>query len=403
MGLVAQAGGGSLGKMSKKEIIVCGGGVAGLAMALGLARKGFDAALLGPAPPRPTLGPDEYHPRVYAISRASQGFLESLGVWQMMDARRLTPIEAMEVHGDTGGAVTLHAWQANQHTLAWIVESGEMERVLQQAIQVYGLSWWKEKFSHLEGRVVCTETGRRAPVELLVGADGANSPVRKCAGIPHHSHPYGDNGVVVHLDAELPHQNIAVQWFLGDSILALLPMPDTASGHQVSMVWSLRESAAAEIMAMDPEARSECLQARLEAATGGRLGRLKPRSQPFSFPLFLEHSGMVAPGVALVSDAAHRVHPLAGQGLNLGLGDVRDLLRILSEKETYRSVGDQRILNRYKRARAEPLLAMRLATDGLHKLFRTEAAPVVALRNLGMHTVDRLPFVKRFLIDGAAG
>ena len=389
--------------MSKKEIIVCGSGVAGLAMALGLARKGFDAALLGPPPPRPALGPDDYHPRVYAISRASRDFLESLGVWQMMDEQRVTPVEAMEVHGDTGGAVTLHAWQANQPTLTWIVESGEMERVLQQALQVYGLTWWKERFTHLEGRVVCTDTGRRAPFELLVGADGAKSPVRNSAGISHRSRPYGDTGVVVHLDAELPHQNIAVQWFAGDSILALLPMPDTAHGHQVSMVWSLPDHVAAELMAMDPDARSDVLESRLAAATGGRLGRLRPRSQPFSFPLYLERSGMVAPGVALVSDAAHRVHPLAGQGLNLGLGDVQDLLRVLVEKEGYRSVGDQRILSRYKRARAEPLLAMSVATDGLHRLFQTQMAPVVALRNLGMQAVDRLPFVKRFLIDGAAG
>ena len=403
MGPLAQAGRGPDGKMSKKEIIVCGSGVAGLAMALGLARKGFDAALLGPPAPRPALGPDEYHPRVYAISRASRDFLESLGIWQMMDEQRVTPVEAMEVHGDTGGTVTLHAWQANQPTLAWIVESGEMERVLQQAVQVYGLAWWKEKFTHLDGRVVVTDSGRRAAFELLIGADGAKSPVRNAAGIPHHSRPYRDCGVVVHLDAELPHQNIAVQWFTGDSILALLPMPDTAQGHQVSMVWSLREQAAAELMAMEPEARNDFLESRLAAATGGRLGRLRPRSRPFSFPLYLERSGMVGSGVALVSDAAHRVHPLAGQGLNLGLGDVQDLLHVLTEKENFRSVGDQRVLSRYKRARAEPLLAMSAATDGLHRLFQTEFAPVVALRNVGMQAVDRLPFIKRFLIDGAAG
>ena len=389
--------------MNRQDIIVCGSGIAGSAMALGLARKGFSVTLLGPAPARPELDRDAYHPRVYAISIASRRLLESLGVWQMMDSRRVTPVEAMEVHGDTGGMVTLHAWQATEHTLAWIVESGEMERVLQQAIQVYGLPWWQEKFTELQGRVVCTDTGRRLPFELLIGADGARSPVRRAAGIHHHSRPYGDHGVVVHLEAELPHQNTAVQWFTGDSILALLPMPDTATGHQVSMVWSMPEQAATDLMALEADARAEVLEARLAAATGGRLGRLRVRSTPFAFPLFLERSGMVGQGVALVSDAAHRVHPLAGQGLNLGLGDVNDLLRVLVEKETYRSVGDPRVLSRYRRARAEPLVAMSVATDGLHRLFATQAAPVVALRNLGMHAVDRLPFIKRFLIDGAAG
>ena len=385
------------------EILVCGSGIAGLAMGLGLARKGFQATLLGPPPPRPALGPDDYHPRVYAISLSSRRFLESLGVWQMLDARRVTPVETMEVHGDTGGRVVLHAWQATQQNLAWIIESGEMERVLQQAVQVYGLRWEHDKFTRLEGRSACTESGGRLPFELLVGADGARSPVRRSAGIFHHSRPYGDTGVVAHLDAELPHQNVAIQWFTGDSILALLPMPDTAGGHQVSMVWSLPEQAAAELMALEPQARDEFLDTRLAAATGGRLGRLRLRSTPFAFPLFLERSGMVAPGVALVSDAAHRVHPLAGQGLNLGLGDVQSLLGILAGRESYRGVGDERVLSRYRRARAQPLLAMSAATDGLHRLFAVQAAPVVALRNLGMQAVDQLPFVKRLLIGGAAG
>lgn len=389
--------------MNKQEILVCGSGIAGLAMALGLARKGFDATLLGPPVALPPLAQDDYHPRVYAISLASRRFLEELGVWRLMNASRVTPVESMEVHGDTGGLVTLHAWQATQDTLAWIIESGEMERVLQQAIHVYGVRWWQEKLTGLEGRVALTDSGRRIPFDLLVGADGARSPVRQHAGIFHESRPYGDTGVVAHLDAELPHQNVAVQWFTGDSILALLPMPETAAGPQVSMVWSLREQAAKEFMALESTARADFLESRLAAVTGGRLGRLRLRSTPFPFPLFLERSGMVAPGVALVSDAAHRVHPLAGQGLNLGLGDVQDLLRILATKESFRSVGDERVLNRYRRSRAQPLMAMSAATDGLQRLFAAQPAPVVALRNLGMQAVDRLPMIKRFLIGGAAG
>lgn len=389
--------------MNKQQILVCGAGIAGMATALGLARRGFDAALLGPAPARPSLAVDDYHPRVYAMSVASRRLLEGLGVWQLMDHARVTPVEAMEVHGDTGGKVTLHAWQATLDHLAWIVEAGEMERVLRQAVQVYGLRWWQEHFTALEGRSVTTDAGRRVDFDLLVGADGARSPVRRAAGIFHESRPYGDTGVVAHLDAELPHQNVAVQWFTGDSILALLPMPDTAAGPQVSMVWSLREAAATELMALEPADRAHFLETRLAAVTGDRLGRLRLRSTPFAFPLFLERSGMVAPGVALVSDAGHRVHPLAGQGLNLGLGDVQDLLRVLSEKEAFRGVGDERVLNRYRRARSQPLLAMSLATDSLHRLFAVHAAPVAALRNLGMQAVDRLPVVKRFLIGGAAG
>src|SRR5690606_25169618 len=151
-----------------------------------------------------------------------------------------------------------------------------------------------------------------------------------------------------------------------------------------------------------PEAqRNQQLEQRLMAASGGRLGRLKVRSPLFGFPLFLESSAMVAHGVALVSDAAHRVHPLAGQGLNLGLGDVQGLLKVLAAKEAYRAAGDLRSLRRYRRARAEPFLGMSLAAVRLHKLFSSAAAPVAWGRNPGMQVVDRVPLLKRLLMGGA--
>src|SRR5690606_25100156 len=213
------------------------------------------------------------------------------------------PVETMEVYGDGGGALHLHAWQSAQTTLAWIVEASEMERALQQAVQVFGITWHPEKFQRLESNTVFTDTGRALKADLLVGADGAHSRVRTAAGIPHESRPYGDIGLVVHLTAELPHQSIALQWFTGDSVLALLPLPDTTDGHQVSMVWSMPQASAKELMAMPDLQRKRVLETRLAAATGGRLGGLQVRSTLSGCPLFLEHSGMVAPGVALVSDA----------------------------------------------------------------------------------------------------
>ncbi len=389
--------------MNKEPILVCGSGIAGLAMALGLAKAGFEAALLGPGPEPSAPGGDVYCPRVYAISPASQAFLARLGVWSMMDARRLTAVESMEVYGDGGGALSLHAWQAAQPTLAWIVESSEIERALRQAVQVFGIAWHAGKFQRLEAGAAIADSGLALEAELLIGADGAGSPLRTAAGIRHESRPYGEMGVVVHLAAEVPHQNVALQWFTGDSVLALLPLPDIASGHQVSMVWSMPESEAKALMALPEAERNSLLEARLAAASGGRLGRLRVCSPLFGFPLFLEHSDMVAPGIALVGDAAHRIHPLAGQGLNLGLADVEELLHVLSGKERYRKAGDLRVLHRYRRARAEPILAMRAATDGLHRLFAAQAAPAAWARNLGMQCVDRLPFIKRFLIGGASG
>jgi len=389
--------------MKNESIVVCGTGIAGLAMALGLAKGRHAVTLVGPKPSGATFSGDDYCPRVYAMSPASRDLLRRLGVWDMMDARRITAVESMEIHGDASGEVNLHAWQAAQDALAWIVESSEMERVLQQAVQVYGIVWHAEKFQRVESSTVFTESGRALQADLLIGADGAQSPVREAAGITLNSRPYGDMGLVAHLHAELPHQNTAVQWFNGDSVLALLPMPDTTAGHQISMVWSMTERDARELLDMSPADRRATLETRLDAASGRRLGRLQLQSGVFGFPLFLDSSAMVAPGVALVGDAAHRVHPLAGQGLNLGLGDVDALIKVLDEKETYRGAGDMRVLNRYRRARAEPILAMRMATDGLHRLFGIQAAPVVWGRNLGMQWVDRLPFLKRLLIEGAGG
>lgn len=387
--------------MNHHSVLVCGTGIAGLACALGLAKASFDVALLGPQTAPPADRGDTYHPRVYALSPSSQRFLTKLGVWPLLDEARVTPVEAMEVYGDADGAVHLHAWQTAQPALAWIVESGELERVLLQSAQVFGIPWYTEKLHRLASQAVVTDTGRQLPFDLLVGADGAGSAVRTAAGIAEHSKPYGDSGLVVHLDAEQPHQNAALQWFTGDSVLALLPLPNTRDGHQVSMVWSMPSSQAEALQGMPESQRNQALEVRLQAVTGGRLGRLRVRSTLFGFPLTLAHSTMTAPHIALVGDAAHRVHPLAGQGLNLGLGDVRDLLDVLATREAWRSVGDERVLARYRRARAEPVLAMRAATDGLYRLFAVQAAPVAWIRNLGMQWANRVPLIKRLLIAGA--
>ncbi|MER1966891.1 FAD-dependent monooxygenase [Castellaniella sp. GW247-6E4] len=393
--------------MKKESIIVCGTGIAGLACALGLARDGHSVSLLGPRHEPTRQDPDTYHPRVYALSPASQALLERLGAWRLMDARRITPVEAMEVYGDGDGALDLSAWQDARDTLAWIAESGEIEHALQQVVHAMGVPWFEDAFEGLEalpaGVRLRTRAGRVMQADLLVGADGARSPVRAAAGIHHRYTPYGDMGVVAHLDAEIPHQGKALQWFTGDSVLALLPMPDTSDGAQVSMVWSLPEGRAREFLALDPQAGQSFLAGQVLAITGARLGRVRLRGRPLGFSLSLERTGMVAPGVALVGDAAHRVHPLAGQGLNLGLGDVRALIEVLRAREAFRSVGEARVLARYRRARAEPVLAMGLVTDGLHRLFGTECAPVVWVRNEGMRLVDRVPFIKRQLIRAAAG
>lgn len=383
-------------------IVVCGGGIVGLATALALARGGQSVALLGPKSTFSPADPEAFFPRVYAISPATQQFLASLGVWDMLPADRLTRVEAMEIHGDGDGLVNLNAWQGAIAELAWIVESNEIERVLSQAVQVFGVPWVTEKFAAYAPGCITTDHGRVMKAELFVAADGAQSALRKAAGIDVDEKPYGVTALVAHFNCELPHQGVAVQWFGRDGVLALLPMPNTRAGAQVSMVWSLNDPIGKALLALPVEQMNRDLQARLNEATAGRLGRLTLRSSVHGFPLSLNLTPMIGEGVALVGDAAHRLHPLAGQGLNLGLGDVQSLVETLTRRETFRSPGDPMLLRRYRRARAEPVLAMRLVTDGLHKLFATESAPVAWLRNMGMNLVEKLPFVKRQLIQGAS-
>ncbi|CAB3656472.1 UbiH/UbiF family hydroxylase [Achromobacter piechaudii] len=384
------------------QIIVCGAGIVGLSTALALARRGQRVAVLAPRSSVPAADPNHFHPRVYAISPASQRFLADLGVWDAMPAARLMPVQAMEIHGDADGQVNLNAWQAALPQLAWIVESGEIERVLIQAVRMFGIPWLEDRCTGYQDGAVDTESGARIQAELFVGADGAASPLRTAAGLKHDAVSYNDTGLVVHLDAEHAHHGTAIQWFRDDGVLALLPLPDTADGPQVSMVWSMRSELAQALLALSADEQSARLETLLADASEGRLGRLKVRSKLHGFPLTLERAQMVAPGIALAGDAAHRLHPLAGQGLNLGLGDVEALARTVAGREPYRSAGDIRVLHRYQRARAEPVLAMRLATDGLHKLFASHATPLVWLRNAGMHWVEKTPLIKRRLIAGAS-
>ena len=387
----------------KASILVCGAGIAGMATALGLAKAGVrDVVLLGCAPTLPTMDRDRYHPRVYAISAASQQYLVKLGVWSLLDMARVTRVDAMEVKGDTFGALHLRAWQAAEPTLTWIMESGEIERVLQQALKVYGVTWLFDTLqTYRDGRGT-TATGQSIEADLWIAADGARSHLRELAGLAYRETAYDAVGVVGHLTSEFAHQGCAFQWFRPEGVLGLLPMPDTDQGHQVSMVWSLKTTYAQTLLGMQPDQQATDLAESLAQASRGRLGRLTLRSELAGFPLTLANSGMIGDRVALVGDAAHRVHPLAGQGLNLGLGDSQVLVKVVSERERFLPPGDASVLRRYRRERAQAVFEMRLVTDGLKRLFDQTLPPLPWLRNAGLSMVDRLPMIKRMLIEGAS-
>lgn len=427
------------------EVIVGGAGIAGMSMALALKKKGIDVAIIAPKyQAKANLG-QQYHPRIYAISLASQQLFESLGIWSMLPSERLTAVQAMQVFGDLDGAIHLNAYSSAQNQLAWIVESGEIEAALQNALRFLSVPWIDASIQDMKRTEVATSqasgnlhtrsttgstaartglslksgsgndafaqkpmrviasNGEHYQAELLIGADGAGSVLRQASGIKHQARSYEASGLVAQLNVELPHQNSAYQWFTDEGILAFLPLPDTDDGHQVSMVWSAPDAIAQTMKQLPADELARELPLRLAQLSRGHLGEVSLRSPMFSFPLTIEQTDWVAPGVALVGDAAHRLHPLAGQGLNLGLGDVASLSQILAEKESFRSYGDLRVLQRYQRARIPAMLEMKMATDGLFRLFHQRLPGLAIVRNLGMRLSDKLPPLKRFLIQKATG
>ena len=389
------------------DICVIGGGAVGKAGALALARSGLEVTLVTPAPLSSSNAPlGDWDLRVFALNHVAHKLLSSLKVWDAMDAGRIAPVDAMAVHGDGGAAGHLgfDAYGARVHALAWIVEDQNLNRALDSALR------FASGLRIVQGSAVALHTaddvahvsldnGDVIDCSLVAGADGADSWVRSQADIGIDYRSYGQRGVVANFDCEHPHHGVASQWFLGDEgIVALLPLP----GQRVSLVWSAPDRLADTLLRETPQQLCE----RLMQLPGQKLGRITmlPPASPQAFPLrLIRAQSMVAPRVALIGDAAHAVHPLAGHGMNLGFGDVDGLLAALGKRDHENDCGDARTLARYARSRKEEVLLMQVATDGLHRLFSSELGPVRAIRNIGMSAVDRLPFLKRRLMAHAFG
>jgi 2-octaprenylphenol hydroxylase len=376
------------------QVVVVGAGLVGAATALALGRQGLRVALIERQPPQP---PDDvWDTRIYAISPANQRFLERLGAWQRMDAGRVQPVFRMDVAGDTSGSLRLDAYAAGVSHLAAIVESGRLQHALWQAIEADGevALYCPAAIESIVREDACTRLtladGSVLETELVVGADGAASRIRDWAGLGSTLIPYGQSGVVANFECERAHHGTAFQWFFDSDILAWLPL----TGNCMSMVWSTRTAHADELVALDAEALTE----KVRAAGHDRLGAMRLLTPAAAFPLrLIRVEAPVAPGVALVGDAAHGVHPLSGQGVNLGFGDAEALVEVLAQHR--RTPGDLRVLQTYARQRAEPVQRMQALTHGLHHLFADDRA--AWLRNAGMSLVEHLPPLKAALVRAA--
>lgn len=384
------------------DVAVVGAGVAGLATALGLAQQGQKVSLVGPQA-RMQVHSDSapFDSRIYAVAPATVDLLEQLSVWKRVDDARCTPVERMRVFGDRGNELTFDAYGATVERLATIVEESELLRVLdaacdfQPAITRVDAAFDSYAIEGDSARVRLGD-GARLEARLLIGADGAQSAVRAAAGLSASVTDYRQTAVVTNLACERAHLNTAWQWFTDEGVVALLPLP----GNHVSLVWSAPTSLAQELAALEPAA----LARRVTDRTAAALGALSPAGPTQGFPLRLVVvSRLVAPRVALVGDAAHVVHPLAGQGLNLGLQDVGALLEVIRGREAFRDIGDTVLLRRYERNRAEPIALMRATTDGLARLFGMDDAFARFIRNAGLTAVDRVGPLKNLLVRQALG
>jgi len=392
----------------KYDIAIIGAGLPGLALGLALSQSGKRVVVLDarPAQQIDPLPAGAFDARVYAISPASAGWLAQTKVWGALDPTRIAAVYDMQVYGDQARTLApgldLSAYRAGIGELCTVVEERELARVLADAarfsatlevmrpVQVVALD-----ATDGETRITLAD-GRVVAAQLLVGADGGRSWVREHAGIEVESFDYRQSAVVANFHCEKPHHNIASQWFRveedgASGILAWLPLPDNC----ISMVWSVGTAFAGRLLEMDHAS----LAGQVAQAGMHKLGRLTGIGTPAAFPLRNQRARrLIGLRLALVADAAHVLHPLAGQGLNLGFGDCAGLCAALAGA---RDCGDPLALRAYERSRKAALAEMHAVTHGLARLFALEHPIARGMRNVGLNLVGRLPVLPKLIVRGA--
>ncbi|HXF80225.1 MAG TPA: FAD-dependent monooxygenase [Usitatibacter sp.] len=378
--------------MSEPRAIVAGGGPVGLALACAL--RGFDVHVIEPATPQ--VPGEALDLRVLALSPGTRELLRDLGAWERIDGARLAAVKRMEIFGDAGARLAFSSRPGA--ALAWIVEASRLAFALREQAVSMGITVHAQRAkaygAQASGAWAELEDGARIEGEILVGADGPDSQVRGATAIASEERPYPEAAIVAHFETGEPHGGVARQWFRDDGVLAWLPLP----GKRISIVWSAPSHHADAFMA---EAGAD-FERRVRDAGQAALGDMKLISPLGRFALrSIEVAEPVAPGVALVGDAAHAIHPLAGQGVNLGFRDAVALAETLASRTALERPGDPRVLRRYSRARREDVTAMHFVTEGLDRLFASGGPGARVFRNLGLRLVDTQDWAKSALADRA--
>ncbi|MDO5639352.1 MAG: FAD-dependent oxidoreductase [Neisseria sp.] len=378
------------------DALIIGGGLVGAATAVALKRQQRNVALLEIRPPATDAAKLEqgWDARIYAISPANRRLLQSLDAWP--SESRIQAVSRMDVRGDNGGRIEFAAADIHAERLTSIAENRWLLAALWRQVEALEIPVFTEAAAKLDTAVdaatLTLQNGNTLKTRLIIGADGANSWVRAQAGIAVKENAYGHHGVVANFHTEKNHHGTAFQWFEQGEVLAYLPLP----GNKISIVWSTAEPE--KLTALAPED----LAAAVTAQGGGILGRLSPLSPAFAFNLILRRpETTVAQRIMLVGDAAHTIHPLAGQGVNLGFGDVIEFAAISLGAP---DIGAHQLLKRYAQNRLEPVRIMQLSCDALFHLFGGQQLPALPwLRNTGLNLVNAALPVKNMLVRHAMG
>lgn len=387
------------------DVIIAGGGLNGPTLALALAGAGLSVAVVD-SRPATSREADDFDGRAYALALASQRLLRALGLWGGLAAQS-QPIHEVKASqgqpGDGAGLFFLHfdSAEIEEGPVGHMLEDRFLYRALLKAMQgrvtlLDGVSVTGQEVG-LASVAVDLSDGRRLTARLLVGADGRLSGVATRAGIKRQGHDYGQTALVAAIDHELPHHGIAQQYFMPTGPLAILPLP----GNRSSVVWSETRANAAAIAALPDDGFLSVLRPRF----GDFLGAISLAGPRFSYPLSLSLAeSYVAPRIALVGDAAHGVHPVAGQGLNLGLRDVAALAEVLVEAARRgEDIGAEDVLERYQGWRRFDATSLALGMDAVNGLFGTDNPLIRAARGLGMGLVSAVPQLRRGFMRQAAG
>ncbi len=390
--------------MDRADVIIFGGGLVGLALAAALDSSGLTAIVVDPADPTPR-SDASFDGRTSAVSSSSMRMLETIGVTEQLAApgcaiRRIAVADGLKpgaLRFDADGEEPLGVMHENRHLRAALqarAEAGKNVSLL-----------WKSRVTNVDrgqhGIVVSLERGRRLTAPLLVAADGRNSRTREAAGINIARWKYDHQAIVSVLRHERAHEHIAYEIFYPSGPFALLPMNDDGVGHRSAIVWSVPNGDATGLLSLsDADFAAEA-----EAAMGGFLGRIEMLAPRSSFPLGFHHAAQItAQRLALIGDAAHAIHPIAGQGLNLGFRDVAALAEVLVEGARLGlDIGDQQLLTRYQRWRSLDALSVAFATDSLTRLYGVPGAAASAVRRFGMGIVGKISPLRDRLKSEAQG